>query len=248
MAVYFAVAKNDDNVFNAYIYPFLEYFNLKCCIATDEVDGQVESIFVKYNAAIDQYKRDGLNPDDVLVFCHEDVKLIDPEFVTKIDMTFKEKQDVGLVGVVGANSISENGGWWQNPAHSMRGHIVQEHGEKCNHLVKGPVGYFDDLVAVDGVCFGIRASLINDGLMFDQSFDGFDFYDIDICLKVLEMGYKVACIDALIQHKSIGDVSNKSGWFANRDKLVKKWNEKGYKFPLTSGTFLSKENVEEIEV
>jgi hypothetical protein len=95
------------------------------------------------------------------------------------------------------------------------------------------------MVMVDGLFFAIRGSLLLDGLRFDdKTFDGFDFYDADICFQVLSRGYKVACIDTMVCHKSIGEIINKDGWTKNKDKLINKWS--WGTFPINSKSFLPK--------
>jgi hypothetical protein len=243
--IYAAIAKNNDSVFSSYLVPFLDRYNIKACIASDE-EGKRDSIFVKYNQCITALINEGLKNDDIVLFVHEDVKLLDPNFVSKLELMFSEKKDVGLVGVVGVTELSENCRWWDNKPDKLKGHIIQENGQQAYHMVKGMVGYSDDLVAVDGLCFAVRADLLLGGLRFDDTFKGFHFYDLDICCQILSMGHKIAIADILVLHKSIGDISKSEGWMENKDKFFKKWSV-GYKFPLTSRGFINN-NIKEIEV
>jgi len=133
----------------------------------------------------------------------------------------------------------------------MRGHILQESlkNSSVHHLIKGPVGFFVDLVVVDGLCFAVSGDLLINGLRFDEStYGGFDFYDIDMCFSVLEKGKKIACCDILIQHRSVGDINDKPDWTKSRDKFISKWEAKGVKFPVTKDYFLSAENIQLVDV
>jgi len=181
---------------------------------------------------------------------HEDVKLLDPNFVEKVELVFKEKQDIGLLGFVGTSELPTSLAWWQAPSEKLRGHVIQEIAGHEKHLVKGSIGYFDDLVAVDGLCFFMRSRIFTDhNFTFDEkNFFGYDFYDIDTCLSVLEMGFKIAVADILVLHKSIGDVSAKGSWKKNAMALEKKWIEKGYKLPFTQKTFINSEISEITEI
>lgn len=252
--IYFVIAQNNDEIFKNYLVPGLQQWELKSCICTDEVPGVIESIFQKYNAGIDKLvgnaEYEPLKNEDIVAFCHEDVKLLDPNFVHKVELVFAQREDIGLCGVVGSTEIGESGGWWHaKPEISkLRGHIIQENGATASHLIKGPIGFFDDLAVVDGLCFFIRGSLLINGLRFDQStYDGFDFYDLDICLSVLEKGFKIGCADILVQHRSIGDVSKKGGWYSSRDKFIRKWKSKNLTFPITQKSFIA-DNIQEVEV
>lgn len=246
--VTFVIAQNKQDIFESYLMPGLQRWNAQCTLVTDSMKGVVESIFVKYNAGIEKLKEVGLDDDMIVGFIHEDVKILDPAFIDKVELVFKEKGDVGLLGVVGTAELSETGAWWHTKPENMRGHIIQENGDKAGHLVKGSVGYFDDLVAVDGLCFFIRGSLLINGLRFDaKSYNGYDFYDIDTCLTVLEKGFKVACADILIQHRSIGDVTNRKSWHDARDIFLAKWKAKEATFPLTQ-KFFFKDTVQTVEV
>lgn len=252
--VYFVISQNNDEIFKNYLVPGLQQWELKSCICTDSTPGVIESIFQKYNAGIDKLVNNTestpLKDEDIVAFCHEDVKLLDPYLIQKIELVFAERGDIGLCGVVGSTEISESGCWWHAKPEitKLRGHIIQENGTTAGHLIKGPIGFFDDLAVVDGLCFFIRGSLLINGLRFDQNtYDGFDFYDIDICLSVLEKGFKIGCADILLQHRSIGDVSKKTGWHTAKDRFIRKWKEKNITFPITQKTFID-DNIKEVEV
>jgi hypothetical protein len=245
--IYGVVAKNDTDVLQSYLMPGLDQHGIKCCIASDDFEGQHQSIFIKYNQSIEALIKDGLKQDDVVIFVHEDVKLLDPNLVPKLEMLFKEKQDLGLTGVAGTSELSDTCRWWSNDVKNMRGHLIQENKQQSYHLVKGIIGYSDDLVVVDGVFLAIRGKLLLDGLKFDdKSYDGFHFYDLDICLQVLEMKYKIGVTDILILHKSVGDISKNDDWSKNKDIFFQKWSE-NHKFPFSANIFLH-DNIKEIEV
>jgi hypothetical protein len=71
-------------------------------------------------------------------------------------------------------------------------------------------------------------------------------------VKIKKMSkYKIYCSDILIFHKSQGMGALTENWKVNHDKLVDKWKNKGYKFPIISSDFKKKEivnNIVEIEI
>jgi hypothetical protein len=249
--LHFVISQHNDEIFRNYLLPGLQQWGLQSCICTDETPGTIESIFDKYNTGINKLVNNEdakLTDDDIVAFCHEDVKILDPAFLPKVEMVFKERGDIGLCGVVGATEIVETGAWWHAKPDKMRGHIIQENGTTVAHLIKGPIGFFDDLAITDGLCFFIRGSLLINGLRFDNAtYNGFDFYDIDTCLSVLEKGFKIGCADILLQHRSVGDVSKKKDWYASKDKFLQKWKNKKFAFPITQKTFIN-DNIKEVEV
>ena len=54
---------------------------------------------------------------------------------------------------------------------------------------------------MDGFCFFAQKSLFNKIRFDDKTYPGFHLYDMDICMQVIEAGYKVCvCRDVLAEH------------------------------------------------
>ncbi len=247
--IFMVVAKNDDKVYKKYIENSIRQLGITTVVSTDAVPGTPESIFVKYNSGIDLLVKDNLKPNDAVIFAHEDVNILDVNAIDKIKMIMQEKVDVGMIGVIGTSELPETCAWWHTSPDKMRGHLIQENnGEGGVHLIKGPIGYFDDAVVVDGLFFVIRGSLFLDGLRFDTSYRGFDFYDLDICFEVLSRNMKIAIADILVLHRSTGgNVNEKPNWLDNRKLFKSKWGSKT-KFPVTNGQLLINTNIQTVEV
>ena len=230
--IYTIVANNNNEILNSYLLSSLKSVNTELYL----IKGK-ENIYEKYNIGIDKIKSKILNDDDIICFIHEDVKILDQYFEEKLNYIFKEKPNVGLCGVIGTNELLENGSWWINSKEKKFGHIIQENGKKIYHFLEKNVGYFEDMVIVDGLFLAIRGELINKGLRFNESFKSFHLYDLTICFQVLEMGYKIACVDILLQHKSPGLGFLTKEWVDMKDKFISSVKNKGYKFPITSKNF-----------
>jgi hypothetical protein len=241
--IHYVVAFKNEALFKKYLMPCLSSLKAVSYVVQDTDPLKAESIFKKYNSGIDSVlKNTDFKETDVVAFIHEDVRILDDSFIEKVETAFRFKGDIGVAGVVGTNKLIGTGAWWHSTPDTFRGHVVQEYdGGVTKHLIKGPVGYFDDLVMVDGLCLFVRGKLLLDGLRFDgNAYDEFDFYDADLCFSVLKMGYKIACLDILLHHKSMGNTGNKPGWLKNRDIFLKKVRDGGYNFPLTSDMFKRK--------
>jgi len=245
-------AVNNEQKYEDYLKKSLTEHRIMCAEIMQTKGEEQKSIFLKYNHGIEQLlSQNSIGNDDVICFIHEDVSLLDPFFKNKIQHVFDQKRDVGVLGVVGSKKLNEKCAWWMNDSKDLRGHLQQENGAQSYHLVKGSVGFFDDLVCVDGFFFAVRGELLLNGLRFDsENFDGYDFYDLDICFKVLEMGYKVAVADIFLLHSSPGNGAFKPSWNKQKDIFTKKWISKGKNFPITKEDFnvrdFENENIEEV--
>ena len=252
------IPRHNNEVFNTFLEPSLKKFGMGKVFQMGTEPGAIsKNIFSKYNDGIEAMLQTGLGDDDIVCFVHEDVGIVDNNFQQKLEMVFSEKKDVGLIGIAGTMEFTDNGGWWMNHPSKLRGHLIQgKENAPINegfHLVKGPVGYYDDCVAVDGCFMVTKGKIIKEGLRFDNvTFnEGNDFYDIDLGFQVLEMGYKVAVVDILMYHKSSGMGSMAEPWKLNKEKLIKKWTDKGHKFPIVKSDFKVKEiinNIVEIDI
>lgn len=190
------------------------------------------SIFRKYNAGISM-----IDDADILVFMHDDVTILDSNFEKKTEMVFNRFPDVAILGVIGTTVFNANGGWWMCDRRTETiGHIIQGHPDKSEHHLIEKIGFSKNVVTVDGCCFMARAELFKNGtLKFDASYEGYHFYDADICIQAKHKGFNVAVADILIKHESEGPM-NKT-WFKNKQMFIDKWTGKGYSFPLTSKSF-----------
>lgn len=197
-----------------------------------------DSIFKKYNRGIEYFKKEGLSEGDIVIFAHEDSQLIDPVFFEKIKMVFELKKDVGVLGFIGTSKLDNSAAWWMCEKEQHRGRIAQGHTDGSTTELLKKVGYFEDLVMVDGFCFATRFELANSIKFDDITFDGWHFYDADYCLSVLDRGYKIAVADILSYHMSTGPLT--PDWFKSRSKFIDKWTKKGFKFPITLNSFKNK--------
>lgn len=196
------------------------------------------SIFKKYNYALNKLKLQGLTDSDIICFTHSDVKILDPSFEEKIKLLFSFKTNLGIVGVIGTRLFERTGGWWTTDRNIYtRGHIIQGLPDKTEfHMCeKGGWGGFYDVVTVDGCMFFMSGKMANQYNFDDRTFSDYHFYDVDTCFTALEMGFNVMVADILIKHQSEGPLSEK--WFNDLNNLIKKWEDKGYLFPLTLSSF-----------
>jgi hypothetical protein len=232
----FVIAKAKETIYYDYIWNFIKDRDSKLNRVVTNNEGR--SMFEKYNIGLDYHKKHGLKEDDIICFVHEDVRVHDKHFDKKIEMVFKARPDIGLVGIMGTSNFVEAGGWWlSDRTKDTRGHIIQDYPgvvKKPYHMAD-KIGFFDDLVSIDGCCFFMSGKMALEYKFDIGTFDGWHFYDCDCSFSAIEMGYKVAVADILIEHASEGPLPD--SWFKNRDKFLNKWRSKGITFPVSINSF-----------
>lgn len=232
--------EEDLTYYKNFLEPSAKKFQLYLFQTVTKKDTKDEGEAKKYNLAVEAMFSNNMAEDnDIVVFIREDVGIVDQLFKDKIEMIFNEKPDVGLVGIMGSSQVSKSVEWWMNPPESLRGQILQgtkEEPGKGEHLVKGPVGFYTDVVTVDKCFMAMRASLLRE-LTFDDSICSDELYNTDMCLQVLNKGYKIAVADILLhQAKHPENKSQEDDWNATREKLIEKWVTTS-EFPITVDSF-----------
>jgi hypothetical protein len=234
--VYYVVAKHDPKIFDSYIKDYLKPHN--SVIVEDSPT--MDSMTKKYNEGRKQLLK-RLKPDDIVVFVHEDVKIIDPLFEGKLLMTFKHNKDLGVSGVYGTQAYI-GGGWWnfERPTFAC-GRIVQGLADgRAVEMQDNPSSYNPHMVTLDGCIMCIRGSLLKEQA-FDESITGYHQYDNSYCLQtLLETNYKLAVLDTLILHASGGEPDE--AWRAQGRALLKKYQDMGLEVPITIKSFKDYKN------
>lgn len=242
--IYYVIPKHNDEIYQNFILSSIKRFGGNHLTVTSD-EGKNDSIFVKYQEGVKGIKDLNVPDDDIVVFVHEDVGIVDINFKEKLELIFKQNKNVGLVGVVGTTELQESGAWWMNEGYKLRGHLVQgDDNNKGFHLVKGPIGFFTDIVAIDGCFMATTGKIVKEIIKFDvDTFkDDNHFYDIDLSFQILEAGYDIAVADILIFHKSMGKGALKDEWFIAKDKFINKYKSKGYNFPISKDNFKNEIN------
>jgi len=239
----FVVARYDEANYANYIgFSLQKIGNMPCIDIHANADNDSRGLAQKFNSGIDAYIGAKIDDQDIICFCHEDVKIIDPNFRLKLEKVFNSKPDIGLVGVAGGTTLPENANWFMSNEDTIRGQWIQDHDTNTVHMKKNNVGYFDDVVVIHKFFLAVRGLLFKEGLRFDESFIAHDLYNVDLGLQVLERGYKLAVADILLQHRSSRENNG------NVQTLHKKWTEKGYSWPLTINQFKSRVDDVGVEV
>jgi len=249
MDIKFIVDRNNDEKFNMYLVPGLKRIGVQVVQVAD--DETVKTLTHKYHVGrkvlIDN---DMIKEDDIVVFSKEDISIVDNEFKQKVQYLFEQKTDVGVVGVLGAEQINEEG-FWSDAENNPIGHIIKGlssgKGQGEPHAI-GPVGYYDDAVMVDSNFFMIRASLLNE-IDFDTDTLKGDNHlcAMDLCMQVLKRGYKISVADILIYQESFGHFSTSDSYKESKKLFDAKYKDIG--FPITINSFeFDRPEIVEVEI
>lgn len=205
-----------------------------------------DSIAKKYNRGIEQALKEYPNEQ---IFClrHDDTEFRQRHDIINYKLTelFKDKK-IGIAGVIGCLALWEQMIWWYDRALNGVGRIVQGYRDiigKDNNgkniydktwkekLMIENVMITDSLATLDGCCLFFPRRSFEAGLRFDETLPDYHYYDVDICLQCLSRGWKVGLTDALIYHKSMGEMPDN---FNELGKIVfNKWNPRVNGWPIS---------------
>jgi hypothetical protein len=159
---------------------------------------------------------------DIVVLCHDDIEFDTQPWGKRILKHFTNT-DFGILGVAGTTDMPESGMWWEDK-RKMIGIVNHKHeGKKWESKYSKSWG--DDVTQsclVDGLFIAINKTLISE--TFDESVNGFHFYDVQFCINNFLKDVKIGVIyNIRITHLSIGQTNNK--WEENRLIFSEKYKD-----------------------
>lgn len=173
-----------------------------------------ESLTKFYNKGLSESK------NNILVFCHDDITLNSNNWGKKILNHFNNS-DYGILGVAGTTDLSDSGRWWDDNT-KMLGQVRHQHeGKSWDSVYCSNFGeHILESVIVDGLFFVVNKEKLK--VNFDESVNGFHFYEIDFCFNNHLNGVRVGVMSNIrITHKSIGMTNEE--WDNNRKQFVEKY-------------------------
>ena len=181
------------------------------------------SIFEAYKKGINNCDAD---PEDIIIFCHDDIQIVDSKIEFLAALSICVQKDIGIVGPAGTTLLGEDAVWWNQEKWKSgyhRGFVRHTSDVNGMHHVHdttyGPQG---QVVALDGLFLAARKE-VWDEVCLDKPdyFEGnWDFYDIHYTTKAHILGYKNHTISMDIIHRSSGDLVGRDSWHKNRKSFI----------------------------
>lgn len=120
------------------------------------------------------------------VYLHQDVFIINKDFIKNIIEIFNSNEKIGMLGVAGAKTIPTNAVWWD--ALERFGGVYENHTGMMQFLK------FDEVkesYAEVKVLDGLILVTVQDIPWREDIFTGWHFYDMSQCVEFYLKGYKV---------------------------------------------------------
>jgi GT2 family glycosyltransferase len=171
-----------------------------------------------YNHGLDR------STGDIVVFVHEDVFFLGQNWGAILANKFRADAALGMIGVAGGQYLhAQAPGWCVCGRPFIHGKVVHESEGRAILSVYSRVKGDVEVVALDGLFFAARRSIFEKIRFDDVTFDGFHFYDLDICMQARKAGYRlVVTEDILVKHLSGGSFDNV--WVRYAQRFTRKYS------------------------
>jgi len=199
---------------------------------------EADSMASAYNAAMDEsnakYK----------VYMHQDVFILNRNFIKDILYTFQTNENYGMIGVLGSTDFVEDANYWKK---WNTGTIYACDSLKSMHIdfqEETALNMLTPVVAIDGMIMITQYDLH----WKEDKFKGFDFYDISQSTEFYRLGYKVGVLYQKTPwcYHDCGH-SKFEQYDKNRKIFCDEYKENGYKFLENEEQIQKKDKNHEIE-
>lgn len=167
---------------------------------------------------------------DILCFMHEDLDIKTADWGEVVLQSFKENENLGVMGVVGCSYKTLAPSGWE--AQSLERKLlfynyIQRYkfsDTPSVHFIENPDNArISKVVSVDGMWFCTRKTIFDEFSFDEKLFKGFHCYDLDFCFQVGRKYAVAVTFEILIEHFSEGNF--KEDWWTDTIRLHRKWRK-----------------------
>ena len=180
-----------------------------------------KSIFSAYEEALHEIT---LDPSDIIILCHDDIKITThPTLFKEILESKLKKQDTGFVGVAGTTVLGPTGVWWDQALWQQQKHTgFVLHGSDIASADATFFGGYGGAVVLDGLFLAATVKTLKAiGLSKPKRFVGdWDFYDILYTFRAHSKGLKNYTVPIVLMHESRGELAGRDSWHQNRSAFL----------------------------
>jgi hypothetical protein len=209
-----------------------------CCVNDDEFFNEamiyvenlyvpegyiIESLCIKESEYMTKSYNEAILASDAKykVFLHQDVFIINKNFIYEIINIFTKDNEIGLIGMVGSKTIPTSGIWWES--NSIFGKVYDSHNGKMELLqFQNPQEDYESVSCIDGLIMITQYDIP----WREDIFTGWHFYDISQSVEFLKCGYKVVVPKQeepwCIHDSGIANIKNGYGFY--RDIFLREYN------------------------
>lgn len=167
---------------------------------------------------------------EILCFMHEDLKICSKDWGLLVIDTFKNNDNLGVLGVAGSayKTFAPYGWGIGNEGNTEAYNYLQRFKDPNKPVIHAYLNksnvQLQEVVTVDGMWFCTTKNLAL-SICFDEGlFKGFHCYDLDYCLAVGQSHQVMVTFDVLMEHFSEGGYNK--DWYLETLKLHQKWENK----------------------
>lgn len=154
-----------------------------------------------------------------LLFLHEDV-LFQTQSWGNILIDILRNTNVGLVGVLGADTLTKvPAGWAKQDARFNKG-ILKQYGETFSQGEQ--LSRAIPVLSIDGVFMATTKAIWNEFKFDEATLLGFHGYDFDFSMQIAQKYQVLVCSEIIIEHFSKGSFNQ--DWINTTILLNKKWS------------------------
>jgi len=158
---------------------------------------------------------------DIVVLIHDDLEFDTNRWGDKLLKLFNRNPKFSIIGLAGSKYLDSSAQWWKVP-HTMYGIVNHKHeGKKWTSTYSRHINdRIEETVLIDGLFIALNKQKINSG--FDESINGFHFYDLGFCIPNHLNGVKIGVtFNIRVTHLSIGQTNQE--WEKNKILFSEKY-------------------------